>query len=441
MARRHTFRTIAFATAAATTLLISPLGSTNAAGTGSVPAICASAPVPTADSPRTPADLADHYDLTAMHARGFDGRGRTAAVIEFGMSIDADAFRDWRMCFDLPGDPLTQTMVDVTGGHAVVDPTSNRPAPGREAQGDVEALSIGAPNIDRIHALIDDGSEKEDLAAILHGIADGSLTGGTIVDVVSLSFGSCETDWTPAQIAATEEGFSAIAHAGIWFFKAAGDAGPSECSQHPVCGPVNLRPMVMNYPGSSPQVLSIGGTEFHSGITRVWNSTDHTVGHEHCSAGGGGLSAHFATTPLWQEGLAPDFAAGRRVPDISALAGPPWYSFLEPGSTWSGAGGTSFATPFNAGAFASVRTALHATGVPFPADLHELLYSLAADPTTSPKAFRDIRTGNNRIYAEVDCCDATEGYDIASGLGELHFGALVELLIEPTQPVHPAFTG
>ena len=408
----------------------------------SLPAICSSRPANTA---RTPAEIVDHYDLGPLHDRGFDGRGRSAAIIEFNQSVNHQAFVDWRQCFGLAGDPLDQRLVTLNGAGEAVVTTGALPAPGDEAQGDFQSMSIGAPNIDRIYSLVSTGGEKTDLAAILDGITSGALTDGRRVDVVSLSFGSCETDWAavPGSLDRTERAFERLAAAGIWFFKAAGDAGPSECPAHPACGVGSQRDEVMNYPASSPSVVSVGGTEFFPlDTTRVWNGTD--LAQSRCTSGGGGISAAFSSTPPWQSGLLSHLRAGRRVPDVSALAGRPGYAFLTGAGTWQSAGGTSFAAPLYAGAFASVRTALASEGVAIPQSLHPVLYDLAKGDAVARASFFDVTIGNNRIYPEVDCCDALEGFDIASGLGELRFAKLLLALTAPSTPstpVAPTFTG
>ena len=405
----------------------------------SLPAICSSRPANTA---RTPAEIVDHYDLGPLHDRGFDGRGRSAAIIEFHQSVNHQAFIDWRQCFGLPGDPLDQRLVTLNGAGDAVVTTGALPAPGDEAQGDFQSMSIGAPNIDRIYSLVSTGGEKTDLAAILDGITSGALTDGRRVDVVSLSFGSCETDWAtvPGSLDRTERAFERLAAAGIWFFKAAGDAGPSECPAHPACGVGSQRDEVMNYPASSPSVVSVGGTEFFPlDTTRVWNGTD--LAQHRCTSGGGGISAAFSSTPPWQSGLLSHLRAGRRVPDVSALAGRPGYAFLTGAGTWQSAGGTSFAAPLYAGAFASVRTGLASEGVAIPQSLHPVLYGLAKGDAVSRASFFDVTIGDNRIYPEVDCCDALDGFDIASGLGELRFAKLLLALTAPSAPVAPAFTG
>lgn len=421
---------------------VDPTRSSATNAPSSLPAICASRPANTA---RTPAEIVEHYDLGPLHERGFDGRGRSAAIIEFNQSVNHQAFIDWRQCFGLPGDPLDQRLITVNGAGQAEVTTGSLPAPGNEAQGDFQALSIGAPNIDRIYSLVTTGGEKAELAAILDGITSGALTDGHRVDVVSLSFGSCETDWAtvPGSLDRTERAFERLTAAGIWFFKAAGDAGPSECPTHPACGTGAQRNEVMNYPASSPSVISVGGTEFTPlDTTRVWNATNLTQGH--CSAGGGGISGAFATTPTWQSGLLPHQRAGRRVPDVSALAGQPGYAFLTGAGAWQSGDGTSYAAPLYAGAFASMRTALASEGVTIPTSLHPVLYDLAQGDPVDRASYFDVTIGNNRIYPEVDCCDALPGFDVASGLGELRFAKLLAALTtraRPVAPVVPAFTG
>jgi hypothetical protein len=94
-----------------------------------------------------------------------------------------------------------------------------------------------------------------------------------------------------------------------------------------------------------------------------------------------------------------------------------------------------------AGAFASVRTALAAKAIAFPSDLHQVLYATAKGTEIDRASFFDVVLGSNRIYPEVDCCDAGEGFDLASGLGELRFAKLLSVLTSPHDPVTPTFTG
>ena len=52
------------------------------------------------------------------------------------------------------------------------------------------------------------------------------------------------------------------------------------------------------------------------------------------------------------------------------------------------------------------------------------LYALASSQAAGPSSvFGDVTNGNNDLYA-VGCCQAAAGYDAASGLGWINFGAL-----------------
>ena len=117
----------------------------------------------------------------------------------------------------------------------------------------------------------------------------------------------------------------------------------------------------------------------------------------------------------------------RGLPDIAALAGKPGYLNLTSSGTWFGNGGTSLASPLYAGAFASIRTKLHAMGITPPVVLNDALYSIAANPTRYRRVFVDVKKGNNDIY-HVNCCKAKKGFDLASGLGELHIDKMADAL-------------
>jgi hypothetical protein len=397
---------------------------------------CTQPPPPDQLGAATPSALRQRYGIDDLLAAGHDGRGQVGVILEFGQSVDAQALGNWEACLSTGSPSITQT---------ALPPGSALPLPGGEAQADAQSMVTGAPGLDQLYSLVYNGSEVEGLPILVAGILDGSLTGGRRADVVSLSFGTCEQQWVQQHgidsiTHAIEPLLQRLAEAGIWFFKAAGDAGSSDCSPHtadPNCvnNPSDTQ-LAAGYPASSPWVTSVGGLEYKlaSGELRdpvVWNSTVNDP--TDCSAGGGVTSSIF-TTPAYQSavpgGAVPPM---RGVPDIAALAGAPYYlSYL---STWYGNGGTSFAAPLYAGAAASVRSALTAAGAPIPNDFNTALYAIANDPKTYATVFKDIQTGNNSIYAQNACCTAAKGYDLASGLGELNASALADvLLLQATTP-------
>jgi kumamolisin len=170
-----------------------------------------------------------------------------------------------------------------------------------------------------------------------------------------------------------------------------------------------------------------------------------------CSGGGGGISIRYAR-PTFQDhlpGAAP--RSMRTVPDIAALAGfPRFATYLPPdtpgdGWTWVANGGDSLSGPMYAGAFASMLTALRRQGIEPPISVNELLYEIASDPTSYATVFRDVTEGDNATHAQNRppiaasvLYPAAEGYDLASGLGEVRMGALLAVLERSTVPT---FTG
>ena len=203
-------------------------------------------------------------------------------------------------------------------------------------------------------------------------------------------------------------------------------------------------------------MTSVGGLEYAGtggrleGEARVWNEKPADgSGSTNCAGGGGGESTIFAR-PAFQDrvpgGAVPTM---RGVPDIAGLAGAPGYLTLKPPTQstptwhWMSTGGDSLAGPMYAGAFASLRTALVANGTAPPTHVNPMLYGLANDPTTYAAVFSDVTRGDNVLYPRdprvVGHHLATVGYDLTSGLGEVHMGRLLAALT--VRPSPPHFTG
>ena len=258
-------------------------GPTTAATAETPPAAlpaCSNQPLPN-PTQLTPQALRQRYGIQPLLVAGFDGRGQVGVLLEFSQSVDLGTLDQWLSCMGTAGPPVTQKGVF---GSAVPIPPSpcgmpNEPACFGEAQGDVYSMITGAPGLDRLYILFSDQSELTELPKILEGLRTGALTDGRRPDVVSLSFGACQPEWTDKQVAATETQLQALAEAGTWFFKAAGDAGPSDCSQHPVCDAANAGP-AMGYPAASPWVTAVGGTQL-LGSTSAHPDGEATVWNEH----------------------------------------------------------------------------------------------------------------------------------------------------------------
>ncbi|MCW2540087.1 MAG: hypothetical protein JWN95_1812 [Frankiales bacterium] len=257
------------------------------------------------------------------------------------------------------------------------------------------------------------------------GILDGfsRAIGGPsgLPDVISLSYGGCaiaENTADPAFTSVVDSVLAMTALTGVSSFAAAGDSGSTTCG-------TTVSGTTLSYPAVSPFVTAVGGTRLTlgTGNTRVsetvWN--DSVYGQ---SAAGGGALSRLEPRPPYQDGI--NLQDHRAVPDVSALADvvPGWPVVVD--STLEPVGGTSGSTPFTAASTALVDASERAAGRPRIGLANGWFYQAASQPA----AFFDIVTGNNDL-ADVGCCQASAGYDLASGLGVPNWAALPAALPMP----------
>lgn len=134
---------------------------------------------------------------------------------------------------------------------------------------------------------------------------------------------------------------------------------------------------------------------------------------------GGGVSVIFKR-PSWQDiqvtSLNPGSIDGRVVPDITALAGPPFYDLVFQGAPEAN-GGTSASTPL----WAALLTRISAAGKPSqgPTFMAPLLYQAGAEGRSrGEEVCVDIIKGNNISNPQPGVgYAATQGYDAVSGWG------------------------
>ena len=169
-------------------------------------------------------------------------------------------------------------------------------------------------------------------------------------------------------------------HQGVTFTVAAGDSGaPAE------------------YPSSSPDVLSVGGSTLRLTSSGAYSS-------ESVWSGGGGGSSRYEGLPSYQAGLG---VTNRGTPDVSYDANPSTgfavYDSYGSGG-WAQFGGTSAGAPQWAALIAIADQGRALAGKGSLANAQAALYSLPRSD------FHDITSGSNGS-------SATTGYDVASGLG------------------------
>ena len=239
--------------------------------------------------------------------------------------------------------------------------------------------------------------------------------------MISLSYGGCalaENRGAPGYTAVIDAVLATAALTGVSSFVAAGDSGSTTCG-------TSVSGTTLSYPAVSPFVTAVGGTRLTLGVgnTRVsetvWN--DSAFGEKR--AGGGGLTRR-QPRPGYQDGV--NARPHRAVPDVSALADlvPGWPVVIS--STLQTVGGTSGSAPFVAAATALVAATERKAGRPPLGLANGWLYKAASQPS----AFFDVTQGSNDL-AGVGCCQATAGYDLASGLGVPNWAALPATLAKP----------
>lgn len=239
------------------------------------------------------------------------------------------------------------------------------------------------------------------------------------VTAVSISYGLAEesADWSGAAMTSINHRLQIAALQGITVCVSSGDDGTG-------CQSNDNRAHV-EFPGSSPYVLSVGGTMLQANGAAVdevvwWQPPGwRTKGG---GSTGGGVSAKNPRPP-WQKAainsLNPGAPAGRIVPDVAALAGPPFYDLLLDGKPFPD-GGTSAATPLWAALLTVIDAQLPA------AKQHRFLPKLAYLPAVSGAGFRDIVSGNNASnpkpgvgYSAGAGFDAVTGWGVPNGTGLL----------------------
>jgi len=222
--------------------------------------------------------------------------------------------------------------------------------------------------------------------------------------VISVSWGTTDTNWGSVNRNAFEAAFAAAVVKGITVFVAAGDYGVRALS--------GSATYTVQYPGTSPYVVCAGGT-----VISINN--DYSIASEipwgtsgGSTAGGGGVSGIFGI-PTWQTGFNSKLypggtvsaLTGRGIPDVSAMA--TGYTFYYGAGNATGTFvGTSATAPLLAGMMARLNQ-LSERRIGF---VNSDWYAVR---TT---AFNDQITGDNHGGNAVGYM-ADTGWDAATGLG------------------------
>ncbi|MFJ9705258.1 protease pro-enzyme activation domain-containing protein [Streptomyces sp. NPDC101234] len=362
----------------------------------------------------TPRNLEEHYQFPEGA-----GEGQKIAILEFGgcyFDDDTDTF-----CRNngLTSPPVQIVPVGYTPPRNAQDlqrlsPTdlSNALEIAGEVMMDVQIIVGLCPEAD-ISVYFADFDQKGWIDLLDRIIMDEPVT-------VSVSYGLAEDDpnWSLLGRDEIDRRLAAAADKGITVCVSSGDDGSGDQMDDDRCH--------VDFPASSAHVLSVGGTMIMEAgqETSWWISPGDRSGGG--GATGGGVSDIF-DRPTWQKvkvtSLNPKPTKdGRVVPDVAALAGPPWYQLTLQGETQLN-GGTSASTPLWAALVARVNALLPV------AKQHRFLTPLLYGTGTNSKPVgqhvcQDIALGHDnrstpfpgRGYKVQPGFDAVTGFGVPVGI-------------------------
>jgi subtilase family serine protease len=368
----------------------------------------------------TPAEIRAAYGITGT------GAGQTIAIV--------DAYSDPNIASDLAVfdkefglSTASFTQESATGS------TTKLPAENADWDGeislDVEWAHAIAPSAKII--LVDASSDS--LSGLMSAVEYARTISG--VSVVSMSWGSSEfaSETSYDQYFTTPSG-----HVNITFVAASGDDGASGGA---------------DWPASSPDVVSVGGT------TLSLSSTGTIESESAWSDSEGGVS-EYESTPTYQSAVS---SSGRSTPDVSYDANPDtgfavYDSVSDDGYVgWQEVGGTSAGTPQWAAIIADADATRVASGLSTLTSTQTLseLYSIYSNSTSYAADFNDITSGSSVLSEggggfggggfggpfgggrfgggrQTEYVYATTGYDTLTGLGTPKAAALEKALATTT---------
>ena len=355
----------------------------------------------TATNSHDPNEVAKIYDFPSG-----DGSGQCIGIIELGGGFQLDDLSNYFGALNINVPQVISVSVD--GG-------TNSPSTPDSADGevmlDIEVAGAVAPGA-KIVVYFAPNTDQGFLDAITTAVHDSTNQ----PSVISISWGSAESNWTGQALTNFDEAFQSAAAMGVTVCVASGDNGSSDG--------VNDGNDHVDFPASSSFALGCGGTTLQASNDQivnevVWNNQSAGGG-----AGGGGVSDVFPL-PAWQNGFGVPVTGQnpmRGVPDVSGDADPSTgYNVLVDGEN-AVFGGTSAVAPLWA-ALVAIMNQKVGKPVGF---LNPMIYAQAVEAA----GFHDITEGNNGDFS------AAQGWDPCTGLGSPDGAQLLAVLTG--QPVAPS---
>lgn len=349
----------------------------------------------------TPAQVARLYNFPTS----LDGSGECIAIIELGGGYNP---QDLAAYFQQQSIAMPSVVsVSVDGGQN--SPVGKVDSDDGEVVLDIEVAGSVAPKA-RIAVYFAPNTDRGFIDAITQAVHDTT----NAPSIISISWGSAESNWTAQTLQAMDQAFQTAAALGVTVCAAAGDNGSAD-------GVTDQKAHV-DYPASDPYVTGCGGTTLtasNNQITSevVWNETANKGG-----ATGGGISDAYPL-PSWQAAFSippsvNDRHAGRGVPDVAGNADPQTGYQVYLDGQHAVFGGTSAVAPLWAGLIALLNQRY---GKPL-GFLNPYMYASYPQLAKS-NALRDVTSGTNGAYT------AGAGWDACTGLGTPNGAQLLQSVI------------
>ena len=328
----------------------------------------------------SPASLRAAYNLPSASATSTAGSGKRVFVI--------DAFDDPSAEADLAAYRSQYGMAPCTTANGCfvkmsqTGSTTTLPAPNvawaGETSLDLDMVSASCPLC--AITLIESNDDGDSLFTAIN------LANSLGAKFVSLSWGGNEVGSEASYDSAY------FSHLGVAYVVASGDGAYNNG---------------IDYPSSSPNVISVGGTSLVAATNaRGWSESAWKTNV--VDGTGSGCSSD-EIKPTWQAGIDNSICAFRADNDVSVVADPrtgvavyQTYGNTNPG--WAVYGGTSAGAPFVAGIYALA-------GAPITTD------NPASYLWEHPGSLNDITTGDNGSCTASVLCTAGPGWDEPTGLG------------------------
>ena len=393
----------------------------------------------------TPQDIRHEYTFTGAYAKGYTGAGQTIVIFDsFGSPTIANDLATFDSTYGIPAPPsFSVYQPEGKVVYTYVGKTATQIAHSRHMQTQIGWAYETTLDVEWSHAMAPGASialvvtpipETQGVQGLQNLVnAQAWVLSHHIGTIWSNSWATTEQAFhNPQILQQLNQLYAKAAADGVSAFFAAGDTGALNSNKQGTPYPY----ATVEFPSSSPDVVSVGGTEIPTLMPKITSYVPESVWNDGYGAGGGGYSVVFPEPGFQSSASIPDPTAMRGLPDVSYNAAVisavlTYNSFLTTSPPfWAIIGGTSAATPQWAAVDAIANQAAQKAGTSL-GFLPPRLYQLYGTATAYAASFHDITSGTNS-FGGVTGYSATKGWDPASGLGTPDVSNLVTALMSTT---------